>query len=203
MFGSTSSKSFRPIPHGFPGVASNINRPNSGWNVGNGSPSLARSAYAIASKNHNVPHHLLHLRHAAALLLQRFVFRQGIEDVGLSEGELDLLVLIVVGDDKIFNLEDCERCRAPREASLPRLPKVEHLVLSLLRVSIWKAVAISTISRRRADTVRGLVSHLDAPLANFVRCLLCLWPLEWGAKRSASVQQIVGFKVDLMLTIVP
>ena len=34
MFGSTSSRSLNPIPHGLPGVASSINLPNSGWNIG-------------------------------------------------------------------------------------------------------------------------------------------------------------------------
>ena len=30
MLGSTSRRSLKPIPHGFPGVASSMNRPNSG-----------------------------------------------------------------------------------------------------------------------------------------------------------------------------
>ena len=34
MLDSTSSKSLNPIPHGLPGVASSMKRPNSGWNIG-------------------------------------------------------------------------------------------------------------------------------------------------------------------------
>lgn len=40
MFGSTSKRSFKPIPQGLPGVASSMKRPNSGWKMGNGSTSL-------------------------------------------------------------------------------------------------------------------------------------------------------------------
>ena len=36
MFGSTSSRSLKPMPQGFPGVASSMNLPNSGWNTGAG-----------------------------------------------------------------------------------------------------------------------------------------------------------------------
>ena len=43
IFGSTSSKSLKPIPQGLPGVASNINRPNSGWKMGRVVP-LQKSA---------------------------------------------------------------------------------------------------------------------------------------------------------------
>lgn len=34
MSGSTLRRSLKPIPHGLPGVDSNINRPNSGWKIG-------------------------------------------------------------------------------------------------------------------------------------------------------------------------
>ena len=40
MFGSTSSRSLNPIPQGLPGVASNMNLPNSGWKTGIALPLL-------------------------------------------------------------------------------------------------------------------------------------------------------------------
>ena len=40
IFGSTSRRSLNPIPHGLPGVASNMNPPNSGWKTGSVSSSL-------------------------------------------------------------------------------------------------------------------------------------------------------------------
>ena len=40
MLGSTASRSLKPMPHGFPGVASSMKRPNSGWKVGTVSSTL-------------------------------------------------------------------------------------------------------------------------------------------------------------------
>lgn len=37
---STFNRSLNPMPHGLPGVASSMNRPNSGWKCGGSSPAL-------------------------------------------------------------------------------------------------------------------------------------------------------------------
>lgn len=92
------------MPQGFPGVASSINRPNSGWNVGSGSPSLAFFSNPAMIPSYCIPRHPLQVRDTPPLFLQSFVHGKSIQDVGLAKGELNFLFLVVVGNYKIFDL---------------------------------------------------------------------------------------------------
>lgn len=53
MLCSTSRRSLKPIPQGLPGVASSMNRPNSGWKIGSGSACLVRFRSFQYPENHH------------------------------------------------------------------------------------------------------------------------------------------------------
>lgn len=104
---STSSKSLKPIPHGRPGVASSINRPNSGWNVGAVLATLpcVRSVKGQGQRVGHAP--LLFFMEFGNTTALREKFRigcKGLEDICLSQRELDLAILVCKRNDQILDL---------------------------------------------------------------------------------------------------
>jgi hypothetical protein len=87
MLGSTSRRSLKPIPHGFPGVASSINLPNSGWKTGAGF-SFALP-WSVQSHNTRVYGLTRHLRYADQVLLRpaAVVSRRWPTQLGYLPGE--------------------------------------------------------------------------------------------------------------------
>src|SRR5690348_15957098 len=105
MFGSTSSRSLNPMPHGRPGVASSINLPNSGWNTGAGS-AFALNRLACVSVTSIVTLlciYCLEIRNSSALLQKLFVARQRCQYIRLAEGQTDFAVGLIIANYQVFN----------------------------------------------------------------------------------------------------
>ena len=100
-----------PIPHGFPGVASSMNLPNSGWNVGAGRPCLHQSVcYPDVYESLLLLRiAFIQLRDTATLCDELRVVRESLQDIGLSKRELHVAVHIVESDDQILNLQTSQQ----------------------------------------------------------------------------------------------
>lgn len=103
IFDSTISRSLKSIPHGFPGVASSMNRPNSGWNVGRGSFLHTISRFSSTSLLLQFLHSLLQPFHGLPLGLLS-LFRKRIEQLRLSQRQAHLLFFLIDRNDEVFDL---------------------------------------------------------------------------------------------------
>lgn len=116
--------------HGLPGVVSSMKRPNSGWKIGAVLPSLCR--YDLATSHQ----HLLTIKrddalllaalvqvgHATALGEQLLVIGEGLENVGLTQREPDLMVVVVVAYHQILDLYAMLDQRRFPDSACRRLP---------------------------------------------------------------------------------
>ena len=141
---STSRRSLNPIPHGAPGVASSMKRPNSGWNTGAVllSPLSRRQRMFYSHFRGKILLWLAAARqvwHTSTLLQKLCITGQCLENIGLSQGKLDLFVLVVEFYDKILDLVAPEQsiallslCVAPNgEQLLPQVSESGHLIRSI------------------------------------------------------------------------
>ena len=87
----------------------------------------------------NAPRDFLQLGNTAALLLERFIFRQGVQDVGLSQGQLHFLLLIVVGNNEVLYLDNCQwRATSPDKGSSYLVSPQENVALFALCASPYR-----------------------------------------------------------------
>lgn len=68
---------------------------------------LITSGWTIAHEDKNLPRgvNILERRNNAAFRAQLLILRQGGQDIGLPQAQRNLLILIFVGHDEIFNLQ--------------------------------------------------------------------------------------------------
>ena len=87
------------MPHGFPGVDSSMNRPNSGWKIGSLSSLVAYLRMPVTFHMKNLPVLAMFSSDAPTSLGELLILRQRIQDVRLSEREPDSFSVIIEADD--------------------------------------------------------------------------------------------------------
>jgi len=182
IFGSTSSKSLNPIPHGFPGVASSMKRPNSGWNIGSvlgmfrhrieAANLLTLTCQQPASLAHNHPRHRVCHR-------------------GREHGEY----LLGVMKELLWGHYPCSQ--QPSIRSIGRLVTTQDSAMGELtssphrRASLCFPLARFQIASNCYDATFSIMLpysagylYLYTPLPDMVCILLRLWPIERGSQGS-------------------
>lgn len=178
------------MPHGFPGVASSMKRPNSGWKTGavvSVSLAMSMSCHLLFTRadRSSLDGSSLHVGHAAALAQQLLVAGQGGEDVSLAQRQPHLAVLLIVAHDEIFDLVmgfshssyDAKAritcTSSPQSRASLSLP----LALPQMASSCWPARQPSLVPFPTAAVASPKTTHLYPPGANFAGDLFGLWPL--------------------------
>ena len=164
MFGSTSSRSLKPMPHGFPGVASSINLPNSGWNTGAGLSfalpwsirSIKVGLFGLTRRSRSEGQAL---RRLAAGASHRWPAPLECRLGGVRGG-----LCGCPGRSKPLGTRS--GCKSvpdsvtDKRMLVPHLPKVVHPSLCLWHCAIWRAVAVNRITT-------GLFQALDVSIPRF------------------------------------
>ena len=144
MFGSTSRRSLNPIPQGLPGVASSMNRPNSGWKTGSVSPSLLH----VSVQEHSALCEHLYLETARnsgtqpPCLLSASSFASASRISAWRKDNLTFRRSSSKATTR-YSIYDFHELYGHPKGSLgsPRLPIAERLFLYLWRAARWQEAA--------------------------------------------------------------
>lgn len=144
----------------------------------------------------------LQIGHTASLLDQLLIFGEGLEDVGLAQGESDDAVLVVEAHDQVLDLRtvslSCIFLCSRRVVGIPHRPTIVHPALSLWPGSTLREVAapesvsdgiLLTRARERMRR-QGNWTDLDAPLSDVVRDFCSLRPCKRGSDCAAKEKKV-------------
>ena len=145
---STLSKSLNPIPQGCPGVASNMNLPNSGWKCGGSSPSLpvVRHTSSCRTLNHThwspvslpLPEPDFHNSSSLASDFRISAWARDSRDFFAASSRATTRYSTYRGG--------CRSAMAigkyyAGQSNIPHRPKEEHRVLCLVPCANWQVIA--------------------------------------------------------------
>ena len=139
-----------PIPHGLPGVASNINRPNSGWKTG----SVSSLLQYVSMWKSTAPREHLYLETACRsgthppCLLSASSFASASRMSACRKDNLTFRRSFSNATTR-YSIYNCHELLGRYKARLilPHLPIAKHLSLCLLRAARSQEVAASNESR--------------------------------------------------------